>query len=111
MIMVIGQYYWDRSSLFETLQMEFNIVIVKIFKCWWTWFFLDSTDHKPTESLLIKGHTFEEQAASFITDVFQPLGFIVKHFTRLPYLCEGDMHKSFYVLNDAIFVLSLNENG
>lgn len=72
---------------------------------------LNSTDHKPTESLLIKGHTFEEQAASFITDVFQPLGFIVKHFTRLPYLCEGDMHKSFYVLNDAVFVLSLNENG
>ncbi|XP_052061185.1 protein-L-histidine N-pros-methyltransferase-like [Mytilus californianus] len=71
----------------------------------------NSSDHKPIESLLIKGKTFEEQAASFITDVFQPLGFIVEHFTRLPYLCEGDLNQSFFVLNDAVFVLKLKDNG
>ncbi|XP_063440336.1 protein-L-histidine N-pros-methyltransferase-like [Mytilus trossulus] len=71
----------------------------------------NSSDHKPIESLLIKGKTFEEQAASFITDVFQPLGFFVEHFTRLPYLCEGDLNQSFFVLNDAVFVLKLKDNG
>lgn len=70
-----------------------------------------SSDHKPTEILTIRGQTFEEQAASFITDVFEPSGFIVEQFSRLPYLCEGDMHKSFYVLNDAVFVLKPKENG
>lgn len=71
----------------------------------------NSSDHKPTESLIIKGKTFEEQAASFITDVFQPLGFVVEHFTRLPYLCEGDLNQSFFVLNDVVFVLKLKDNG
>ncbi|XP_071174436.1 protein-L-histidine N-pros-methyltransferase-like [Mytilus edulis] len=71
----------------------------------------NSSDHKPIESLLIKGKTFEEQAASFITDVFQPLGFFVEHFTRLPYLCEGDLNQSFFVLNDAVFVLKLKDKG
>ncbi|VDI49404.1 Hypothetical predicted protein [Mytilus galloprovincialis] len=71
----------------------------------------NSSDHKPIESLLIKGKTFEEQAASFITDVFQPLGFFVEHFTRLPYLCEGDLNQSFFVLNDAVFVLKLKDEG
>lgn len=73
--------------------------------------FSDSTDHIPTQNLLIQGRTFEEQATSFIKDVFEPSGFVVEKFTRLPYLCEGDLHKSFYVLNDAVFVLKLKDTG
>lgn len=43
------------------------------------------------------------------SDVFQSLGFEVEAVTRLPYLCEGDMYKDYYVLNDAVFVLKVSE--
>lgn len=39
------------------------------------------------------------------TEVFQKIGFDVEAVTRLPYLCEGDMYKEYYVLDDAVFVL------
>lgn len=58
----------------------------------------DSKDHSPEEKLLIQGQNFEEQ-------VFEPAGFDVEKFSRLPYLCEGDLHQSFYLLDDAVFVL------
>lgn len=60
---------------------------------------------KPTEKIPISGKTWEEQATSLINDVFTPAGFILESFTRLPYLCEGDMYRDFYVLSDAVFVL------
>lgn len=65
----------------------------------------DSKDHSPEEKLLIQGQTFEEQVQFFIEKVFEPAGFHVEKFSRLPYLCEGDLHQSFYVLDDAVFVL------
>lgn len=64
-------------------------------------------DHRPTEWLPIKGETFEEQAASAITDLFEPAGFHVERWCRLPYLCEGDLNQAFYWLDDALFVLSV----
>ncbi|XP_050395622.1 protein-L-histidine N-pros-methyltransferase isoform X2 [Patella vulgata] len=65
-----------------------------------------SSDHQPTEKIHVEGSSFEEQATSLIKHVFEPAGFNVDKFTRVPYLCEGDMGKSFYVLDDALFVLS-----
>ena len=65
----------------------------------------DSEDHVPTENLQIKGATFEEQVKQLTAAVFQPAGFQVEAFSRVPYLCEGDLRHSFYVLNDAVFVL------
>ncbi|XP_076470220.1 protein-L-histidine N-pros-methyltransferase-like isoform X3 [Babylonia areolata] len=65
----------------------------------------DSSDHIPTEKLLITGATFEEQVTQLTTAVFRPAGFDVEAFSRVPYLCEGDLRHSFYVLNDALFVL------
>ena len=47
----------------------------------------------------------EEQIASFERDVFKPFGFTVERFTKLPYLCEGDLERSFYILSDIVFVL------
>lgn len=65
----------------------------------------DSKDHSPEEKLLIQGQNFEEQVQFFIKKVFEPAGFNVEKFSRLPYLCEGDLHQSFYLLDDAVFVL------
>ncbi|KAH3771349.1 hypothetical protein DPMN_172664 [Dreissena polymorpha] len=64
-----------------------------------------SKDNLPTETLNIEGSTFEAQCNSFVKDVVEPAGFVLERFTRVPYLCEGDMQTSFYVLDDAVFVL------
>lgn len=66
-------------------------------------------DHQPTERIYLKGSHFEEQSASLVKDIFEPAGFSLVRMTRLPYLCEGDMESSFYVLDDAVFVLKLRE--
>lgn len=72
--------------------------------------FTGSPDHNPTQYLPIFGDTFEDQVNSMIHDVLQPAGFVVKHWTRLPYLCEGDLSRSFYWLDDAVFVLELDHS-
>lgn len=64
-----------------------------------------SSNHLPTEKLAIEGETFEEQVKSVAEQVFEPAGFRLLRWTRTPYLCEGDIHQSFYYLSDAIFIL------
>ena len=43
-----------------------------------------------------------------IDELFEPLGFDLLKFTRLPYLCEGNMQQSFYYLHDYVFVFKSN---
>ena len=57
----------------------------------------------------MKGKTWEEQVTSMSNDVFREAGLVVEAVTRLPYLCEGDMYKDYYVLDDAVFVLKALE--
>ena len=64
-----------------------------------------SANHSPLEKLNITGSTFEDQVMYLVEAVFRPAGFVVEAFTRLPYLCEGDLWHSFYILTDAVFVL------
>ncbi|XP_022195325.2 methyltransferase-like protein 9 [Nilaparvata lugens] len=64
-----------------------------------------SCDHKPRQFLPVSGSSFEEQVNSLVRDVLEPMGFTVERWTRLPYLCEGDLSQSYYWLNDAVFVL------
>lgn len=71
--------------------------------------FSPTGDHKPEEMLPIEGASFEEQAASFLRNVIRPMGFSVLGWTRAPYLCEGDLERSFYHLNDIIVALTLRE--
>ncbi|XP_066934002.1 protein-L-histidine N-pros-methyltransferase-like [Clytia hemisphaerica] len=59
----------------------------------------------PSQYLPICGKTIEEQIVSLHDDVFVPAGFDVVRFTRLPYLCEGDLNHDFFALNDVVFVL------
>uniref|UniRef100_A0A1I7YX74 Methyltransferase-like protein 9 n=1 Tax=Steinernema glaseri TaxID=37863 RepID=A0A1I7YX74_9BILA len=53
----------------------------------------------------VKGRTFEEHANSLVKDVFEPAGFELVRWTRVPYLCEGDINRAFYKLDDAVFLL------
>ncbi|KAJ3608176.1 hypothetical protein NHX12_025226 [Muraenolepis orangiensis] len=64
---------------------------------------------RPKERLRVKGKTWEEQVTSMSNDVFLEAGLEVEAVTRLPYLCEGDMYKDYYVLDDAVFVLKASE--
>ncbi|CAG9855682.1 unnamed protein product [Phyllotreta striolata] len=66
-----------------------------------------SPDHKPKELLPIKGPDFEQQVESVVRDVLNPNGFEVISWSRVPYLCEGDLQQSYYWLDDAIFLLRL----
>jgi len=52
----------------------------------------------------ISGETFEEQVNS-TSLVMESAGFEVERWTRLPYLCEGDLGQSYYWLDDVVFVL------
>ncbi|CDQ87801.1 methyltransferase-like protein 9 isoform X1 [Oncorhynchus mykiss] len=60
---------------------------------------------RPREHIKVKGKKWEEQVTNLSNEVFREVGFEVEAVTRLPYLCEGDMYKDYYVLDDAVFVL------
>ena len=59
----------------------------------------------PEEKLRISGRSVEEQIRTFVMDVLEPAGFEVQKFTKLPYLCEGDLYDDYFLLYDYVFVL------
>lgn len=67
-------------------------------------------DNKPSEELPISGKSFEDQVTSVVEDVLEVEGFKVEAWTRLPYLCQGDLNQAYYWLHDAVFVVSLNQS-
>lgn len=71
---------------------------------------LGARDHKPQELLPIVGSSFEEQVKSLVDDVLKPLGLDVISWSRVPYLCEGDLQQSYYWLDDVVMLLKVHEN-
>lgn len=71
-------------------------------------YFEYNQNHLPKEFLSIQGHTPEEQINYLIRNLFEPTGFRLIKFTRLPYLSEGDIERSYYFLFDYIFVLEMS---
>ncbi|EYC44980.1 hypothetical protein Y032_0443g1551 [Ancylostoma ceylanicum] len=55
--------------------------------------------------LKVSGNSFEQHASSLVENEFIPAGFEVVKWTKLPYLCEGDLNKPYYLLDDALFLL------
>jgi len=51
-----------------------------------------------------KPNKLNYQISYLIENVFRPLGFELIKFSRVPYLCEGNLLQSFYFMNDYIFV-------
>ncbi|KAH6920421.1 hypothetical protein HPB50_028591 [Hyalomma asiaticum] len=60
---------------------------------------------KPLETLHVRGSTLEQQVQSLYSNVVVPAGFILESWTRLPYLCEGDIEQAYYWLDDVVMVL------
>jgi SAM-dependent methyltransferase len=78
-----------------------------------------NSNHQPLEKLLEPSpetsqdnedskFIFEKQIP-LLVNTLQNEGFSVNAWTRVPYLCEGDMGQSLYVLSDAVFLCTLNE--
>jgi len=65
----------------------------------------ETNSHKPVESLRLSGNNFEEQMVSLTENLLLPNGLELVKWTRLPYLCEGDLDLSFYWLHDSVMVL------
>jgi len=62
---------------------------------------------QPTEQLhLSRNATWELAVEEMWQKVLMPLGFKLEALARVPYLCQGDLFSSIYLLDDAIFVLS-----
>jgi len=59
--------------------------------------------HKPSEPIHIKGGTTEQQLESAV-GVIEAAGFQLVSWSRVPYLCEGDLNKSIYQLNDFVII-------
>ncbi|XP_017045299.1 protein-L-histidine N-pros-methyltransferase [Drosophila ficusphila] len=67
-----------------------------------------NTSHLPLRPLLESNGrvaSFEEEAARFM-ELLENCGFRIESWTKAPYLCEGDLHQSFYWLIDLIVVIS-----
>lgn len=64
----------------------------------------ETTSHLPVEQLSLAGYTFEEQVNSLVDDVLPSWGFQVETWSKVPYLCEGDLEQAFYWLDDVIVV-------
>jgi len=65
----------------------------------------ENGDHSPVELLPVDGSTFDQQVSSIISGLLEPAGYEVVRWSRLPYLCEGDLEQAFYWLSDVVFVL------
>lgn len=53
-------------------------------------------NHKPSilgSRIQVIGKTVQSHLNSLVRDVFKPAGFQAVRWTKLPYLCEGDVHK------------------
>lgn len=66
---------------------------------------------EPLEVFQVRGSTLEQQAQSLYRDVMVPAGFVLESWTRLPYLCEGDLEQAYYWLDDVVMVLRGAESG
>jgi hypothetical protein len=63
-------------------------------------------DNKPSENFPFTLDTKPiEQIGELVDTVFTPIGFELVRFSKLPYLCEGNLSQSYYYLIDYLFVL------
>uniref|UniRef100_A0A8C9PSF6 Methyltransferase like 9 n=1 Tax=Spermophilus dauricus TaxID=99837 RepID=A0A8C9PSF6_SPEDA len=65
---------------------------------------------KPSKILEFKGQNWKEQVNS-LPEVFRKAGFVIEAFTRLPYLCKGDMYNNYYVLDDYLVLKPVQTGG
>jgi len=55
--------------------------------------------------IFVSGRNFHSHLNTLVKNVFHPAGYELLRWSKVPYLCEGDLHKPFYKLDDALFLL------
>jgi len=65
--------------------------------------------HKPSEKMNIAGATFEAQVETAVS-MFKEIGFHLENWARVPYLCEGDLNRPLYHLNNALIMFKKNDS-
>jgi len=63
--------------------------------------------HKPSEKMNIAGDTFEAQVETAVS-MFKEVGFSLESWAKVPYLCEGDLNRPLYHLNNALIMFKKN---
>lgn len=69
---------------------------------------LGARQAQPSEKLPVRSGKWEEGVCELVKDVLQPLGFSLVSVSKLPYLCEGDLHTDWFALQDIVLVLTKN---
>ena len=59
--------------------------------------------HEPSEEMNISGKYFENQLESSV-EMFKNVGFELLSWSRIPYLCEGDLARPIYSLDDSLII-------
>ena len=105
------------KDIYARLDPQHGIVVVAIVLPWCPFVENGTGQDRPTEDLDMDGgrcrtrNTFEEAVNVIVDNVFLKHGFVVKSWTRVPYICAGDTYQKYYVLSDALFVLECQDSG
>lgn len=91
------------QSMTKKVKPDGRIIIALVFPL--SQYVESTSDHRAVQALNVSGETFEEQLISLENNVLIPAGLEIIKWTRLPYLCEGDLDLSFYWLHDVVIVL------
>jgi len=91
------------QSMTKKVKPDGRIIIALVFPL--SQYVESTPDHRPVQVLNVSGETFEEQLISLENNVLIPAGIEIIKWTRLPYICEGDLDLSFYWLHDVVLVL------
>ena len=72
----------------------------------------NGNDHRPPRERLplTSSGSWETGVNQLYERVLRPSGFKVERLARVPYISEGDHRNGAYILDDAVFVLSANDD-
>eukprot|EP01112_Ceratiomyxa_fruticulosa_P008296 TRINITY_DN2148_c0_g1_i1.p1 TRINITY_DN2148_c0_g1~~TRINITY_DN2148_c0_g1_i1.p1 ORF type:complete len:347 (-),score=69.35 TRINITY_DN2148_c0_g1_i1:99-1139(-) len=70
-----------------------------------------SNQYQPEEFIEVCGRTWEDKVACFTENVLEKTGYRVVRISRVPYISEGDVYRQIYTLDDAIFVVTKENEG
>lgn len=88
-----------------------GLLILSVVLPWCPFVEFGTQQRRPSETLPMeggeccKGASYEASLERLVLNVLQPVGFEVVRWTRLPYLCEGNLRVEYALLNDAVLVL------
>eukprot|EP00796_Vickermania_ingenoplastis_P005861 gene5861-4183_t len=92
-----------------------GLVLLAVVLPWCPFVETGSRQKKPKELLPMKGGeccrgaSYEASLTKLVENVLIPTGFEIVRWTRLPYLCEGDLVLKYAVLYDAVLIMRRKE--